>query len=298
MMDNELRISIPTLNDSPVDFRDLFKLVEDILVDADCGADITLEFSQCRFLSQNAVATIGALYLFMSQSMGQECIALDIASMQPAVRANLAQNGLLAALGIGTKQWDGNSVPFRNDIREDPDTVLSYLKEKWLGKGWINLTPILRDAIVGNVWEIYTNAFEHSGSTVGIISCGQHFPRNKELKLTAVDMGVGIPEKVRAFLTDDLGAADALAWAFRPGSTTNPGGIGRGMGLDLLADFVTVNSGRLEVYSLDGYARIDDRGAYYADTTTRFPGTLVNITFRCDESLYHLENEPEDEPYF
>ncbi len=57
--------------------------------------------------------------------------------------------------------------------------LIAYLKTKWLGRGWITVSTRLRDAIVGRVWKIYANAFEHSHSPVGIFSCGQHYPRRK-----------------------------------------------------------------------------------------------------------------------
>ena len=150
-------------------------------------------------------------------------------SLQDRVRVNLAQQGFLAAFGCPGGPWTGNSIPYREDHAIDKAGLMDYLKTKWLGRGWINVSPPLRDAIVGRVWEIYENAFEHSKSSIGLFSCGQHFPNKRRLLLTVVDFGVGIPANVRAFFGNQQIRADhALAWAFQPGTTTKPNGMGRG----------------------------------------------------------------------
>ncbi len=62
--------------------------------------------------------------------------------------------------------------------------------------------------------EIYANAFEHGRTDIGVFSCGQHYPKLGELKLTVIDFGVGIPRNVRDFLKNsNLPADEALKWA-------------------------------------------------------------------------------------
>ena len=141
---------------------------------------------------------------------------------------------------------------------------------------------------------MYGNAFEHGESEIGIYSCGQHYPRRHELKLTVVDFGVGIPSNVREYARNEKIPADkAIEWAFRRGTTTKTSDdIGRGIGLDLLKDFVKINKGKLEVFSHDGYAAIDEDHEEYSKRQTFFEGTLLNITLICNESLYfHFASE-------
>ena len=150
----------------------------------------------------------------------------------------------------------------------------------------------LRDAIVGRVWETYANAFEHAKSPVGVFSCGQHFPRKHSLQLCVVDFGVGIPSNVRWFVQNpDLPADVALRWAFEAGNTTAPNGMGQGIGLDLLRELVNVNAGCLEVFSHEGYARIDDKGEKYETRGSVFEGTLLNVSLRCDDRYYCFQSE-------
>ncbi len=191
-----------------------------------------------------------------------------------------------------------------NQIQHDSsEIVFDFLKSQWLGRGWAHVSAALRDAIAGMVWEIYANAFEHARSPVGIFSCGQHFPSSQELKLTVVDFGFGIPYNVRSFFkkcrkAGAFDAANCLKWVFQSGTTTNPVGTGRGMGLDLLKEFVKINHGRLEIFSHNEYGLIDEYQEVFIDRDTYFRGALFNITFRCDESYYQFAHDKMDEPLF
>ncbi|WP_204106304.1 MULTISPECIES: ATP-binding protein [Spirulina sp. CCY15215] len=165
----------------------------------------------------------------------------------------------------------------------------------------MNIGQDLKTLIVSTVWEIYANAFEHGKTDIGVFSCGQHFPKLNKLQLTVVDFGIGIPHNVRDFLEKaDFAADKALKWAFKAGTTTRRGEA-RGIGLDLLRNFVKKNKGKLEIFSHDGYAILNESQEEYKIRENFFEGTLVNITLLCDESyysLYPLLSESDNEPLF
>jgi hypothetical protein len=184
------------------------------------------------------------------------------------------------------------------------DAVQAILFRR-LGRGWVNVSPGLGNAIVGNMAEIYLNAFEHGQSQIGVFACGQHFPKNRELNLTIVDFGVGIPSNVRSFKAskfapEALAAAHCMEWAFQSGTSTKQGDtfVPRGVGLDLLHGFVRQNGGRLEMFSHEGYALIADGKISFAERSKFFEGTLVNISLKCDEKYYCLASEIDNEPLF
>ena len=161
-----------------------------------------------------------------------------------------------------------------------------------MGKGWINISPGLQDAIAGKVVEIYFNAFEHSQSSIGVFSCGQHYPESGTLQLTVVDFGIGISNSVRTLPENaDMTAIEALKWAFEPGNSTKQQGVRQGEGLHILQEFVQKNHGTLMIFSNDSYVNIGDNGVRYENICTNFLGTLVNIAFRCDEKYYCLASE-------
>lgn len=285
-------IYIPRINDSPADFAELFRIWDAV---NDYFEDVKFDFSQCEFLLPNAVAFIGGLARLIESRSGTAVFDWN-ASHNAAVMTNLSQNGFAGYFGHTSSGWAGNSIPYREDNVRNVDGIMDYLEIYWLGRGWIQVSQRLCDAIVGHVWEIYNNAFEHSESEIGVFSCGQHFPEYNELLLSVVDFGQGIPAKVRNFLSGDpragqLTATGCLRWAFQSGTSTKPKEEPGGLGLDLLKEFVQLNHGKLEVYSNEGYALIDKDGERFTNITTSFEGTVFHITLRCDENLYQFADE-------
>ena len=172
-------------------------------------------------------------------------------------------------------------------LRDNLENILSYLDEQWLGRGWVEVSQAIKDEIIHNVLEIYSNAFEHGMSDIGVFTCGQRYPYLKTLKLTVIDFGVGIPANIRQFLQNSsMLASDAFKWAFQPGKTTRRSRVPGGTGLDSLKNFLKSKQGKIEIYSHDGYALIDESQEIYQSAPTFFEGTLINITIKCDVN-YH-----------
>lgn len=283
-------ISIPTINDAQCDYLQLVQIGQRVIGDIQ-GA--RLNFSYCHFLRPNAVAFLGGVAR-VAQSRGIPVVFDWNSVLNQAVMMNLCQNGFAQRFGHASNSWSGHSIPYREDGFANFNSVLDYLTDQWLGRGWVHVSEPLRDAIVGKVWEIYTNSFEHGQSHTGVFSCGQHFSNMNELMLSVVDFGTGIPNKVRGFLSSDprsqnILSSACLGWAFQRGNSTSVAqGVPRGLGLDLLKDFVKINDGSLEVYSNNGYALINRYGEFFSDLGFDFPGTAVQIKIKCDERLYHL----------
>lgn len=296
MSGKSVTLYVPTINDNLPDFNKLFSLWKQLNQD---GLQATFDFSKCFFLRQNAVAFIGGLIRMIQRRGGMVCFNLE--SLRADVRKNVEENGFLGTLGFGGTAARGNSIPYREDDVHEKDVLVDYLRTQWLGRGWINITGLLMDAIVGRVLEIYDNAFEHGNSPVGVFSCGQHFPRRRELNLTVVDFGVGIPSNVRYHLQNsEMTGSDCMKWASTRGNTTKPKqGIPGGVGLDLLREFVMITGGRLEIFSHEGYALFKTGQERFLSTDSYFEGTLVNIKLHCDPTLYYrLATEPEAAPLF
>jgi hypothetical protein len=280
-------VKVPTINDDKTDFIKLFQLWEKV---CNCkGCSVTFDFSECRFLRPNAVAFLGGLARLLEFGSGKPIF--DWNTLQGNVKANLAQNGFMQKFEGSIESWKGNSVPYREDRNENQDGFVRYLEETWLGRDWIQMNASLKDVIVGRMYEIYANAFEHSSSPVGTFTCGQNFPNRSELKLTIIDFGVGIPANVRSCTESTKPASECLKWAFQEGNTTRKSQNSRvpgGQGLDWLKEFVKMNRGTLEIFSHDAYALVDETNETYNTFDAFFEGTLVNITLQCDEAYYHL----------
>lgn len=295
-----LKLNVYTLNEEEWSYQQLFRLWREASGD---GLDVQFDFTGCGFLRQNAVAFLGGLARLIEYRGGQVTFAWD--TLHGDVGANLAQNSFMETFGGPRKSWTGNSIPFRHDPAQDAHAFEKYLTQLWLGRGWVSVSPDLGSAIAGNMAEIYLNAFEHGQSPIGVFACGQHFPKNRELNLSIVDFGVGIPSNVRLYKAherqpEQLRAPNCMEWAFQSGTSTKQGDSAepRGLGLDLLRDFVIQNGGRLEMFSHEGYAAIADGKISFAERGTFFEGTLVNISLRCDDSYYCLASEVANKPLF
>jgi hypothetical protein len=287
-------VQIPKLNDEPSDFEQLFNIWSQV---NDYAENVRFDFSTCEFLRPNAVAFLGGLARLIESRKGTVVFDWDTIN-DSWVRTTIRQNGFANAFGDATAPWDGNSIPYREDKLRNTDEIMDYLTDYWIGKSWVHVSQRLRDAIVGTVWEIYNNAFEHSDTKIGVFTCGQYFRTYNDLILSVIDFGQGIPVKIRSFLrqhvneeqVSKLTGASCLRWAFQAGNTTKIGELG-GSGLDLLKGFIRLNHGKLEVYSNEGYAIIDKDGERFMNRDISFEGTIAHITLRCDEKLYQLKDE-------
>lgn len=286
-------IYVPSIGDSPVEFAKLFEIAHGI---SNGNENICINFSQCKYLRPNAVAFIGGLARLIE--LQKRTISFDWESLNnSSLRDSLSENGFTTIFKHSLKKTGKHSIPYREDKNMVMNNIMDYLVDDWLGRGWVQVSMSLRNAIAGKMWEIYNNAFEHSKTPVGVFSCGQHFSDTDELILSVVDFGQGIPIVVRNFLSkkdrraEKLKDSSCLDWAFRRGNSTCSGEVARGLGLDLLKEFVVLNGGKLEVYSNKCYVIIDKDGARYRSCDGSFSGTIFHITLRCDESLYTFEDE-------
>jgi len=288
------KIAIPTLNDDRSDFCFLFELFD--LVKLSPTTYHELDFTYCKFLRPNAVAFLGGLIRYC-HNLGKT-INILWATLSESISASLTLNGFGATFGFGSKRADpGHAIPYREDLVENPDEIINYLIDNWIGKGWVQVSPKLCNKIAGKMWEIYANSFEHSQTPIGVFTCGQHFRYHNQLVLSVIDFGIGIPANVKQFLNSDPRAealpADAcLRWAFESGNTTTVG-VPRGLGLSLLQEFVSVNKGTLELYSSDGYVKMSSDGQVFQNNTHCFDGTVLHITLVCDEKYYLFSDELE-----
>ncbi|MBF0498068.1 MAG: hypothetical protein HQK57_14015 [Deltaproteobacteria bacterium] len=169
---DQMVIEIPRINDDPQDFSTLFNIWSQV---NNCHQDVRFDFSRCGFLRPNAVAFLGGLARLIESRMGKVMFNWNTMHNRP-VMTNRCQNGFAGQFGYPSSGWDGNSIPYREDLNLAMNSIMDYLTFNWIGKGWVHVSDRLRDAIAGKMWEIYNNAFEHSGSQIGVFSCGQHFP--------------------------------------------------------------------------------------------------------------------------
>jgi anti-anti-sigma regulatory factor len=285
-----LRLNVPRINDSPDDYAVLFELCQQVRTSQE--TEVVFDFATCDFFRQSGVAFIGGLVRW-ARSQGKQVTLTNLNNEH--VARNLRKNGFMEAFGLPAEALSRTAVPYREDRHKAAEDYLIYLNERWLHSERIHLSQKLRQAILSTVIEAYINVFDHAYSSVGAFTCGQFYSKPKEIMLTLVDFGIGIPATVRRHLRQpSLGVQEALRWVFQEGNSTKAQRMARGNGLKILKSFVSLNQGRLEIYSEDGYARIDQTDEHYTTHAASFTGTVVQIALKSDERYYQLVDEDDD----
>lgn len=256
------------------------------------GVRVVLDFGSCNKLTQNAIIFLGGLVALIKAEAGS--VQIFEATLKPKMRERLTTSGMLAHFGSTNSLGPAGVLPFEQYLYPDKTKIMNYLEARWLGSGAVQLSPNLRAAIMGNAWEVYANAFEHSDSSIGVVNSGSFNKKTHKLELLVMDLGIGIPESVRRFHSNQpIHPGRALRWAFSDGTSTRAEAVGysRGIGLHTLKEFIKLNKGSMEVFSNDGYARITHSKETYRRQPFNFPGTLVHITLSADERFYCFEEE-------
>jgi len=243
-----MQIFIPTINDKPQDFVQLFEIWRRV---NDYDLDVTFDFTQCGFLRPNAVAFLGGLARLIKSKAGRAIFDWD--TMRGDVLTNLKKNNFACIFDGPCASGVGNAIPYfefflpstEQDQASMKNIVWEYLTKLWLKRGWVNISERFNNRIAEKTLEIFVNAFEHSRSQIGVFACGQYFPRLRKVELTVVDFGVGIPALVRKFQENPYILTKAcLEWAFKGGNSTRiRQDVSRGVGLGLLKTFVRINKG-------------------------------------------------------
>ena len=150
-----------------------------------------------------------------------------------------------------------------------------------------------------SIFEVFNNAVSHSGTKLGIFSCGQFFPKREKLDFTIVDLGVGIRENVNKYGGFELLSEEAIDWATQGRNTTKSGNVPGGLGLKLLCEFIDLNGGRAQIVSDAGYWKREDKKTEKATLANNFPGTAVNVEiYTADTKSYIRKPKVTEEDIF
>ena len=147
--------------------------------------------------------------------------------------------------------------------------------------------------------EIFNNIADHTERDNGCIFA-QHFPNNREVKISVADFGRGIPYNVKTVLPE-LNDNDAIIQAVELEFSTKSTPRNRGIGLDyLLQTVVGVNQGEVTISSLGGNVKFIPGGLggeTYRVVSSGIagfcPGTTIDILLKADNVIY-VEDETED----
>jgi len=126
-----------------------------------------------------------------------------------------------------------------------------------------------------SLFEIMVNACQHSQSPRGFCCCTQHCPREKKIRVSVSDVGIGIKENVRRFGQKEIADASAIEWAVKFGNSTKLKRSG-GFGLDIVRNFISLNRGRFYVVSGKCFYSVTPE-TFSMDLDNELPGTTIHM---------------------
>lgn len=139
--------------------------------------------------------------------------------------------------------------------------------------------------------ELFNNINDHSTLNTGFVHA-QHYPNNKQVRVTVSDFGRGIPSTIRERFGDMHDDA-AILHASMEGVTAQSQPNNMGAGLSFLIDRITGCHGKVRIHSLSGNLYcFRDNGATVKRRSLgngSYPGTLIEISL--DTRLFVADEE-------
>lgn len=123
--------------------------------------------------------------------------------------------------------------------------------------------------------EVMSNVQDHARSAVGGFVCARYFKSKGQLRVAAVDHGVGIGRSLQV-VQPGISTAEAVRRVLQGGFTSNPTGRNQGLGLSNLAGIVRNMAGDLAIFTQDTAAHLSHSDQLQIEEgRIQFPGTAV-----------------------
>jgi hypothetical protein len=253
-------------------------------------SSIILNLGRTTWLEANMCAPLGAVLYRASRHNNQ----ITFKNIPGPVEEILQKNGFLSFYGQAQKvdKWS-TTIQYNRFERKDDHSFNDYIERHFKTKAIPQMSPALRKKFWESISELFSNAVIHSETEMGIFTCGQKFPRKRQIDFAIADLGIGIRSNLLKKRGLDLPAVDAINWAMEGRNTTKTGPIPGGLGLKLLSEFIRLNQGRIQVVSETGYWEQRSDGSVDTQVfSSPFPGTVVNIEINtADPNSYILSSE-------
>lgn len=172
--------------------------------------------------------------------------------------------------------------------------------EKILGTASVKLEDNLKNSLKSKIFEIFSNAFTHGESEIGVFTCG-YFNESNDFSFSVYDAGIGIYGNVNKYIEEypesqineiKLDHSGALRWALQKGNSTLNGKVDfpRGAGLYSLESFVKANKGKIYLTSQSGYCLIDGEDKEFYNLSKPIIGTLFSMVIKADNRhIYYFK---------
>jgi hypothetical protein len=236
--------------------------------------EVLIDFKYVTWIDANFSALLQAMIL---QLQLEQNLVFFIEQKQIETKFDiLIRNGLVRGLEFLPQARNSSIIHLNGFSSEDDTAYLDYIEEL------VNHRSLLmsnddRFSLIDAFLEIFVNVQSHAQTAAPFFACGQYFHRDKKLKFTLVDTGVGYFPPIHAFTQGRItSASEAILWALE-GNTTKSGTPG-GLGLPSIAKFCKSSHSQFGIIT---------SGAYWTNAqvvpteVTEFCGTIVNVIFEC-----------------
>lgn len=251
------------------------------------GIPVTLN---CWF-DANMAAPLGAVLDLLADDLND----IIFESISYRIKTILQKNGFLSYFGYPKKvDGHGTTIQYKKMRPDDGRYFREYVTTQFLNRPQLpHMSHGLRKKMTEAMLELFINTKIHS-ETKHVYTCGQFYPVQHEIKFCIVDTGVGFQQRFKQRFNKNISATDAIRWAIKDRSTTKID-ISGGIGLALLSEFIKKNKGKLQIISGDGFYQYDCSGEQTQKLINPFPGTVVSVMFRTDDTCnYSLMSENEE----
>lgn len=251
---------------------------------------IEIDMQAVNWFDADMCAAFGAILY----RLGDQVNTVKFINLDPKIEKILTKNGFLNHFGYAqiSDNW-GTTIPYRRFDVKDDRAFAEYISNELLLRPEIpKMSSMLKNKFQKNIFEIFGNAVTHSGTKLGIFSCGQYFPSRLTLDFSIADLGIGIRQNIENTIGLKLTAEEAINWATSDRNTTKTGSVPGGLGLKLLTEFIDINGGCIQIVSEYGYWQRKKNKIETAQLVAPFPGTVVSIEINSnDTASYKLAAE-------
>lgn len=160
------------------------------------------------------------------------------------------------------------------------ESFVNYIEKELLNhRGLDNINFKDKDRVKNSYFEIFDNVGLHAETKWPIITCGQYFPKQKILKFTLVDFGVGFLKKILKHTKGEVSKPhEAIKWAI-DGNSTKKDAKG-GTGLNKIFFYCTKNNGSIQIITDGCYWDYSEKSINNYKIDKPFIGTTINLFFR------------------
>lgn len=281
-------ITIPkVLSDSHKTYHFLADLQHEIV---NCDEQkIILDFSNCIFSHPLFTSFIGALAV-LGKSRNK---SLTYRTIEGSRLYNyIKSSGLYTFLTAdGQDHTNGYAIPF-TEIKMNEDSAIEYTNNI-LNLAPIKMTEKANEVLFNNIYELFSNAVDHSNAQNGVYACGNWMPKKQELVFSVYDTGIGIPNLVKSKINPSFSSKDATLWALESGHSTKQliENTPRGIGLPSFKSFIEANKGYFSITSNDICYIYNNKETFHP---IRHPivGTIISFIIRSDtEHIYTVRQK-------